>query len=162
MSDYDIEQAAELAAQAWIRSRNISWLAGVSGGADKVYCGLENRDTQEMEGEESSIIRLPCVICICQGADPVLPNFHGNWNATLRLEIYGSCDDLTGKDFAAMVRQITRQFLTTSIANDLSAATQTFYVPKVAPGNRGWTVDGRRWVAHQEYSLISACSITTD
>jgi hypothetical protein len=160
MSDYDIEKAAELAAQEWIRSRKISWLQPEQeGGPDRVYCGLENRESESEEGEDSSIIKLPCVICICYSAEPVLPNFHGNWNATLRLEIESNADDTTGHEHASRVREITRHFLTTTIAKDLSDAIAEFYVAKVAPGTRGWSIQGRSWVSFQEYTLISAAAI---
>lgn len=163
MPDYDIEQAAEKAMQAWLRSKSIAWVQPKDGiGVDRIYCGIENREAWTDEGEESSIIRLPCIICYSPDFTPVLPNFHGNWNGDLTVEVRSNCDDTTGKEHAQRVRGIYEFLYTTTIAKDLSGAIEEFYVAKVAPGPRGYSVVDDSWRTKMVFSLFSAAAIHID
>ena len=160
MISRDIELAAELAGQAFLRKFTINWVqAEEPGGSDRVYCGLEGI-VLESETGEPELIRLPCIIVSCQSAEPVLPRFHGNWNTNLRFEIHSNAGDTTGQQHAARVSQISSLLYTSSVARDLSLATPDFFVAWVAPGGRGYEIRDRRWVSYLELGLYSASPTT--
>lgn len=158
--DYCLEQAAEFAVTAFLRSKTISWLQPPDtdpGGRDRIYRGLESFDTDEQSGEQT-LIQLPCVIATVDSADPVLPNFHGNWNASLRLQILSQSDKVTGDMHAARVREIERAFFVPEIAYFLSEATPFFFVTKVSPGSRNWQREERYWRHNLSFVLLSCCT----
>lgn len=159
MSNYDIEQAAELAAQAFLRTKNIDWILpeeGIANAEDHIYCGLQGKET-EAESGASRYMKKPCIVCACEQAIPVLPNYHGNWDSPLRIGVYSNADDTTGEIHALRVHEISNYFYTTTIAHDLSTAIPEFYVAKCTPGPRQRTIEGDCWVTWIEMSLYSAC-----
>jgi len=121
----------------------------------RVYRGRENRETELMEGEESSLKKLPCVILSCTGAQAVLQNFKlsGLWTGRLDINVWHNRSRTTGDDADEMARNVFDLFLTTSIIPDLSNAIAGFSVRDVIPQDQSLQAQGRAWLTQMSFSM---------
>ncbi len=157
--NHNITQVAERAVRAYLISRidagEIPWCPPT-----QVYRGIENREDQENEGEDSSVKIYPCIIAIVENASPVRPNWKGLWMPRLSLEVWSNRSLTVGDDHDARAAEAFSLFTTTTIAKDLSEAIEDFWVKALLPGQegQGYRAIGRAWASFFHWDLIHACT----
>lgn len=145
MSNHNITQVSERAARAYMLQHLPDWLP-----EQRVYRGIENREAESMEGQESSLKVRPCVTFICQSASPVVPNWAAMWDINLRIEVESNRSDTTGDAHDERAAEIFSWFCTTTLARDLTDALNGFYCRAVTrnPEGQGMRAEGRGWVSY--------------
>jgi hypothetical protein len=149
----DITGLVEEALWRYLLAADISWCPD-----EQIYRGIENLETQEMEGQDSSLRRLPCIVIACQRAAPVDPYYAGNWDPAVTVEVLSQRDDTTNAAHKLRVREVFNEFLTDTIAEDLSAIMDDWYVAFVVPGEQSYSIRGRVWVSELALTLRNVCA----
>lgn len=144
MSTVYITYQCQLAARNFLRSKSI---AGIQ--ATDIYAGVSG------DG-----ITLPCVICLCQNAEAEAPE-SGNWKARLSISVRTNADDTDPGAHHDLVNAVFSEVLTTTIADDLTAALADFTAFKVVPVSQSWSIDDRSWIAEMEFDVYCCGSDIT-
>ena len=145
---HNITQTVEKAARALVLANLPEWLPET-----QVYRGIENRESEDMEGQESSLKVRPCVILVCQTAAAVAPNWRGLWDATLEVHVENRRSDTTGDTHRGRAQEVFDIFLTTEAPADLSGAIPDFIVRAVVPNDQSHTQAGRGWLSSITFTL---------
>lgn len=119
----------------------------------RVYRGRENREIELMEGEESSLKRLPCVILRATSGQAVLPNYRGLWTCKLEAQVWHNRARTTGDQADEMAQNVFDLFLTTTILTDLGQSAPGFSVRDVIPQDFDVQAVGRAWLSQMSFSL---------
>lgn len=123
-----------------------------------VYAGVQNLETHQNEGEESSLVKLPCIVCLCQNADALGPEFIGNWEPDVELTVYTDSSDATSAEHKENVRTLWREVLTDTLAQDLTTFSNgSFYSSRAVFTGQRWTTDGNCWASTLAFTLRQAC-----
>jgi hypothetical protein len=134
-----ITYQCQLAAQTFLKTKTISGLDN-----DNVLAGICG------SGEPKE---LPHVICLCQNAEADAVE-SGNWKARLSIAVRTNADDTTAADHHTLVNAVFSEFLTTTIAGDLSDALADFTAFRVVPVSQSWSIDDRSWIAEMEFDVF--------
>jgi hypothetical protein len=162
MSNHNITQITERAIREYILTQ-LGSFTDVDGAqwVDelRVYRGVENRDAETMEGEESSLKRYPCITVICRPAEPIIP-WRGNWDADCELRVESHASDTTGDGHDLRAGQVFDLFLTDSeICGGIMAAFPNFYAGLLLPGTQNHDKDDGRFVSSQQFKLKSVAAV---
>ena len=125
---------------------------------EQVYRGVENRETEANEGQNSSLRKLPSIVCVCYTAPPMPINFRGNFEPICSVQVISNRDDTTRADHRARVEEVFGWFLTETIAADLTAAIENFYVAGVVPQQITTELRMRSWVSELPMLLRQVCA----
>lgn len=162
------------------------------GGRQRVFAGAENLDVQgpnpegvpiddsvPQEGEESSIIRTPCIIASCQVAETPSPTreLAGLWEPKVRVEVISDAADSTSgdrtlsTDHRMRVKQVWRRLLINSLARDLGEFSKTcgvlppdakFHAACAIGFEQGWGIEGHCWTSTLSWTFRQACLVPID
>jgi hypothetical protein len=144
MSNHNITQVVERAARAYLLANLPTWLPET-----QVYRGIENRESEDMEGQESSLKVRPCVTFYCETASPVNPNWAAMWDATLRIEVESRRSDTTGDAHDERAAEVFSWFCVQNLGKALTDAIDGFFCRAVTrnPEGQGMRAEGRGWVS---------------
>lgn len=141
----------EDAAARYVQANRPDWLPET-----QVYKGIENRDTQADEGEESSARIFPYVLCVSESASPVRPGWGGLWNPRLDIEVWFNRFLATDAEYHARVTEIFKLFSVVSLAAKLSVQVDGLHITSVLPGDLSRKFEGHGWATVWSFELMHA------
>jgi len=125
---------------------------------EQIYKGIRNVTAASDESEES-VRNLPCVNCICQGADVLDGDIDGiNWVAHARVEIRSAADDTTEDQHHNRSMEIIDIIATDEIAVNLSNMLADFTAFLFIPRAQTSEAQSRMWVTVFEFDVHCAGS----
>jgi hypothetical protein len=140
-----IEQDLEEILVGWLKTKAIEFVQDAGATRQRIFKGLENEESATDENEESSIIRIPCITVYCDSAEPIGPEFCGNYELDARFEVTSNSYDSTAAVHKARVEQVWELIMSETLLAELQAFHPDFYTSKIVYGKRGYNFDGDCW-----------------
>lgn len=189
---FDVHDVEQLVTK-WLQSFNFDFVQPEQdnpGGRQRVYAGVENLevsgvnpdgdptlveadrtdDADPQEGEESSIVRVPCIVVWCQEAPALLGEFRGNWEPQVEIQISSDSADTTSARHRARVKQVRSKLLVDDLADQLGRFSVgltgfengVFHSSAAIFTAQGWVIDGNCWTSYLRFTLRQARIVTVD
>jgi len=155
-----IEQDLEELLTGWLKTKEVDFVQDRDATRQRIYKGLENEEKANVtkvegddpnapeEGEESRIIRVPCITVICDSADPIGPEFCGNYEIEAQFEVTSSAYDTTNNEHKARVQKVWELIMQDDLLEQLQAFSSDFSTSKIVFGKRGYRFDGDCWTSY--------------
>lgn len=147
-TSFDICLATEEAVTYYLKDQVFDWCP-----SDQIYAGIENRDTEENEGEESSLRKVPCIVVKCETAQ-AHQNLNANWTPHVDVWVVSNRFRTDKATHRARAQQVFSVLCQNGIENALTD--ETFGVARIRPTDTGHLAEGSAWVSFMEFDFQNA------
>jgi hypothetical protein len=148
-TEQDICMAAEESVTGYLKAQNFDWCG------DRIYAGIENEDTEENEGQESSLRQLPCIVVKCETAR-AYPDLGGNWTPHVDVWMVSNRNQTTKAEHRRRAQQVFSALCQNQIEHALAG--EQFFVVRVQPTETGHIAEGSAWVSYMEFDFHGAAA----
>lgn len=127
--------------------------------AVQIHKGLEKPTPGDLEGGVSiAQKKTPLIEVKCEMAQPVKPNFRGNWNVEAEICITNSTRDTSDDVHEDRVNQVLGLFYDDQLFAAIAAVNLAFWYARCVPGETGHRIEGISFHSYGRFEFVSACA----